>query len=159
MAEPEFPEELTEDAGEEKPDKLFESVYAKIMTMGIHEKIKLATMGNKEARNILIKDPNRLIVQAVMNSPRLTEDEVIAFAGNRNLSKDVALIISERREFLKNYAVQVALVNNPKTPVPAALKLLPHLRDNELRSLLKNKNVSNIISVNARRTLSNRGKA
>ncbi|MEI6125455.1 MAG: hypothetical protein WCQ99_02775 [Pseudomonadota bacterium] len=160
MDEAEFPKELIEDVPEEKekPEKLFESVYTRIMNMGVHEKIKLATLGNKEARNILIKDANRLVVQAVMNSPKLTGDEVISYAGNRNLAKEVPMIIASRKEFMKSYAVQLALVNNSKTPVPTAINLVSHLRENDLRSLLKNKNISSMVSMAARRTLSSRGK-
>ena len=158
MGENEFPEELIEEGPQEKPEKVFESIYTRIMNMGVHEKIKLATLGNKEARNILIKDSNRMVIQAVMCSPKLTGDEVISFAGNRNLAKEVPMIISSRKEFMKTYAVQLALVNNPKTPVPTAINLVPHLRESDLRSLLKNKNVSNIVATAARRALTSRGK-
>ncbi|MGW8195182.1 MAG: hypothetical protein ACWGOX_13055, partial [Desulforhopalus sp.] len=63
--ESQFPKELIEEkegqteATEE--DKIADSLYAQILNMTVSEKIKLATVGNREARNILIKDPNRIV--------------------------------------------------------------------------------------------------
>ncbi|MCX5901612.1 MAG: hypothetical protein NTX06_12945, partial [Proteobacteria bacterium] len=60
MEENEFPKELIEESEQPKPEKLFESLYQRLMNMAVNEKIRLATLGNKEARNLLVKDPNRL---------------------------------------------------------------------------------------------------
>lgn len=159
MDETEFPKEFIEESPEEKPQPPHESLYAKIMNMGVSEKIKLATLGNREARNLLIRDPNRMIIQAVLDSPRLTDDDVAGFAANRNLSQEVTRIIANKKEFLKNYSVQVALVQNPKTPLPSALKLLNHLRENDLRKISKSKNIPSVLARAAIRTLAARGKA
>ncbi len=143
-----------------KPDEpQIESLYNKILNMGVSEKIQLASRGNKEARNLLIKDANRTVVQAVMGSPKLTDDEVVNFAGNKNLSKEVPRIISEKKEYLKIYQVKVALVNNPKTPVPTALRLLTLLRDNDLKNVAKSKSIPSVIAATARKNLNKRGKA
>jgi len=82
MDETEFPRELTDDSGEQKPGQHSESMYRRILEMNVPDKVKLATMGNREARSLLIRDSNRIVMQAVLNSPRLTEEEVINFAAN-----------------------------------------------------------------------------
>ena len=158
MNDKELPKELIEDSQEEKPQKKFESLYSQVLEMSISEKIKLATIGNKEARNLLIKDPNRLIIQAVINSPKLTDEEVISHASNRNLSKEVTRLIAGKKEFMKNYKVKLALVQNAKTPVPTTLKLLGTLMEKDLRNLSKSKNVSTVIARTAMKMLSSRGK-
>ncbi|HUT83338.1 MAG TPA: hypothetical protein VMX95_01710, partial [Thermodesulfobacteriota bacterium] len=63
--EPEFPEELIEEIKEEPDKEVFQSLYQKIMEMGVGEKIKLATIGNREARNLLLKDSNKIVLAAV----------------------------------------------------------------------------------------------
>ncbi len=156
MQEDEFPKELIEETEQPQPEKLFESLYQRLLNMAVNEKIRLATLGNKEARNLLIKDPNRLVVHSVLSSPKLTDDEVVGFAGNKNLSKDVANLISNKKEFLKNYAVKVALVNNPKTAVPTAIKLMPLLMEKDVRSVAKSKAVSSVVVAAARRILTQR---
>jgi len=146
-----------EDAFDDEEVK-FESLYNRVQNMSISEKVKLASLGSKEARNLLIKEPNRLITQAVINSPKLTDDEVVSFAGNKNLTKEVPLLISNKKEFTKNYMVKVALVNNPKTPLPTAIKFLSHLMDKDLRSIAKSKNVPTVLSRTAGKMLINKGK-
>ncbi len=156
MDDTEFPKELIEETDEVKPEKLFESLYQRLLNMAVNEKIRLATLGNKEARNLLIKDPNRLVIHSVISSPKLTEDEVISFAGNKNLSKDVANLIANKKEFLKSYAVKVALVNNPKTAVPTAIKLMPYLMEKDLRNMAKSRAVSSVVVAAARRIITQR---
>jgi hypothetical protein len=156
MDDTEFPKELIEETEQPEPEKLFESLYQRLLNMAVNEKIRLATLGNKEARNLLIKDPNRLVIHSVLSSPKLTEDEVVSFAGNKNLSKDVANLIANKKEFLKNYAVKVALVNNPKTQVPTAIKLMPYLMEKDVRSVAKSKGVSSVVVAAARRIITQR---
>jgi hypothetical protein len=156
MDDTEFPKELIEETGEAKPERIFESLYQRLLNMAVNEKIRLATLGNKEARNLLIKDPNRLVIHSVLSSPKLTEDEVVGFAGNKNLSKDVANIIANKKEFLKNYAVKVALVNNPKTAVPTAIKLMPYLTEKDVRNVAKSRGISSVVVAAARRIITQR---
>ena len=42
--------------------------------MSVPEKIRLAMLGNQEARNLLIHDPNKVIPLAVLRNPKITED-------------------------------------------------------------------------------------
>jgi len=156
MGDNKIPDREEQNSAGEEPE--FESLYSRVQNMSISEKVKLASLGNKEARNLLIKEPNRLIIQAVLNSPKLTDDEVAAFAGNKNLSKEVPLVIANKKEFTKNYMVKVALVNNPKTPLQSAIKFLSHLMDRDLRNVSKSKNVPTVISRTAAKMLVNKGR-
>ena len=81
-----------------RQEKISESLYGQIMKMSVSEKVKLAMVGNREARNILIKDTNRIILSAVINSPKLSEDDVLMYASNRSLADEVIkLICHEKR--------------------------------------------------------------
>jgi len=159
MDDTDLPRELIEESSEPKPEKLFESLYQRLIAMGVNDKIRLATLGNKEARNLLIKDPNRLVVNAVLSSPKLTEDEVVAFAANKNLAKEVANLIATKKEYLKNYAIKVALVNNPKTAVPTAVKLMQFLLEKDVRNVAKSKGISNVVVSAARRIITQKQQA
>ena len=154
MADKEFPEELLRERDEQLADDLAESIHNRIQSLSVGEKIKLATYGNKEARRLLIKDLNSVVNEAVLNNPKLTDEEAISFAGNRNLSKDVPRIIATKKELVKNYAVKVALVKNVKTPLHVALKLLPFLRERDLKSVADSKNVQRVVADNARKIFS-----
>ena len=145
-------------AGEKEGRALNDSLYNRIQKMSVTEMVQLATLGTKEARNLLIRNPNRIIVQAVLNSPKITDDEIISFAGNKNLSKEVPLIISNKKEYTKNYMVKAALVNNPKTPLPTAIKFLRHLLPKDLRNVSKSKNVPTVLAKTAIKILENKGR-
>ena len=149
---------LDEIEGEKEEGVLNDSLYSRIQQMSVVEMVQLATMGTKEARNLLIKDSNRIVVLAVLNSPKVTEEEIISFAGNKNLSKEVPLTISNKKEFIKNYRVKVALINNPKTPLPTAIKFLRHLLPKDLRSISKSKNVPAVLAKTAVKMLENKGR-
>lgn len=144
--------------GESEEGAQHNSLYNHIQQMSVTEMVQLASMGTKEARNLLIRNPNRSIVQAVLNSPKITDDEMISFAGNKNLSKEVPLIISNKKEYTKNYMVKAALVNNPKTPLPTAIKFLRHLIPKDLRNVSKSKNVPTVLAKTAIKILENKGR-
>ena len=65
------------------------SLEQKLRDMPVGKKIKLAYMGNQEARKILVRDPNKIVAAAVVKSGRLTPNEVASFAGNKNLHDEV----------------------------------------------------------------------
>ena len=144
--------------GESEEGAQHNSLYNRIQQMSVTERVQLASLGTKDARNLLIRNPNRSIVQAVLNSPKITDDEIISFAGNKNLSKEVPLIISNKKEYTKNYMVKAALVNNPKTPLPTAIKFLRHLIPKDLRNVSKSKNVPTVLAKTAIKILENKGR-
>ncbi len=124
-----------------------------IVKMNIPQKIRLALVGNQEARDLLIHDPNKVIPLAVIRNPRLSEDEVIMYAQLRSIPEDVFWAISKHRTWVKNYHVKLALVSNPKSPLSLAIKLLDHLHDRDLQNLSRSKNVSYVLARSAARLL------
>ena len=129
------------------------SVNKQIMSLTVAEKIKLALLGNKEVRSILVKDANKLVSTAVLKNPRISDPEVVDVAQSRNSSEEVLRIISNNRGWLRNYQVKCGLVNNPKTPLGIALKLINHLMLKDLKNLAKSKSVPNVISTAAKNSL------
>jgi hypothetical protein len=134
------------------------NLYAVVQKMSVMQKIKLARVGGKEARSMLIKDRNRIVASSVLASPKLTETEVITFAQNRSIGDELLRIISNNREWTKSYQIKLALATNPKTPIPQAVKFLNYLQDKDLRNLMKSRDVPNNVSAHARRILTKKGK-
>jgi hypothetical protein len=140
----------------EKDAPVNKSLYAQILAMTVGERVKLALRGNRDARMILIRDPNRLIQRFVLRNPRITDEEVIGVARNRNADADLLRIIGDHKYWPRNYQVRLALVTNPKTPLAAALHFVTSLTERDLRFLAKSKNVSATVVVQARRLLMQR---
>jgi hypothetical protein len=153
----EFKDELaTEKAEAEAAAKLeaesgkILNMTQKVMTMSVSEKIKLATLGNKEARTILLRDSNKLVCMAAATSPRITDGEILSMANSRTVNADVLRLIYSSREFLKVYAIKTSLVKNPKVPLPTALKLMFTLQEKDIKELARDRNVPGTIQSQAK---------
>jgi hypothetical protein len=150
------PEEMLVEPEPDKP--VNKSLYNQIANMTVGERVKLALKGNREARMILIRDPNHLIQHFVLQNPRITDDEVLAIARNRNLDTDLLRQMGEHKHWPRNYQIKVALVTNPKTPLATALRFVSSLMERDVRFLAKSKNVSSVIATQASRMLMQREK-
>lgn len=130
-----------------------ESLYVRIKQMSVGQKIKVALKGGREARNILIRDANKLIKRLVLRNPRISEDEIVMVARNKSEESEFLDYIAKRKEWMASYQVRLALVTNPKTPAPIALRIVNTLMDRDLRQIAKSKNVPALVSSAAKRLL------
>jgi hypothetical protein len=134
------------------------NLFAAIQNMTVMQKIKLARVGGKEARSLLIKDRNKVVATSVLASPKITETEVVGIAQSRAVSDEILRLIAVNKEWTRSYPIKLALATNPKTPQPQAIKFLNYLQDRDLKSLMKSKDVPSVISTHARRILQKKGK-
>lgn len=127
-----------------------------INKMTVPMKIRLATLGNAFARSQLIRDPIRAVAMAAIKAPGVTDGEVAKFASNQALSDDVIHYIADRREWTRLYTVKLALVQNPKTPMRATMSLMAHLREKDLQTVARSKNVPSAVAAQARKLVAAR---
>ena len=149
----ELPE--TDDPVDEETEQ-FKSKYQLAQGMGVGEKIKAAMTGDKEWRTILIKDSNKLVSVAVVKNPRITEGEVLSIAKSAVQNEEIMRVVCANKEWVKSAKIRKALVENIKTPLPAALRFVVTLTEKDLSSLAKNKNVSSVVASQARRLLASK---
>lgn len=149
-----------ERAEREEEEKLPEGpIHTQISKMNISQKIRLATVGNREAVMLLVREGNRLIHMAAIQSPRLQYSDIKKLAANKSVPDGVIRYIANNREWTKHYDIMVSLVNNPKTPLPDSMSFLNHLRTNDLRMLMRNRGVSHQISRQAKTLVTKRGQS
>ena len=135
--------------GEEEAGKKL-NMTQRILKMSVSQKIKLATLGNKEARTLLLRDGNKLVCMAAATSPRITDGEILSLANSRTAQSDVLRYIYSNREFTKTYAVKASLVKNPKVPLPIALRLMLTLQERDIKDLARDRNVPQTIQSQAK---------
>ena len=136
------------------------SITQQITQLGVAKKVEWANKkGNREVRNILLRDPNKLVQLAVIQSPRITEGEISKVALSRTAPNEVLQYIYNNRQLMKNYQIKVNIVNNPKVPVGVAMRMLSSLRMAEVKALSKNKNVSPGLATQAKNMLEKKGGA
>lgn len=128
-----------------------ENLMGRIAKMPVSAKVKLALKGNSEARGLLIKEANKVIVMAVLENPRITDGEVANAAKNTNIVEDALRKISRHKEWSKNPNIQYSLVHNPKTPPGISMKYVPYLKKKDIAMLSKNKNVPEAVRTLAKK--------
>ncbi len=128
-----------------------QSLQQKIQAMSTGERLKLAMRGNREARVILIRDSSLMIRRYVLSNPRISEEEIVMLARNRQVDRELLDVICRDNEWLNNYQVRLAVVKNPKTPLTVALKHLSTLMMRDLRQMAKSKNIPTAINSAAKR--------
>jgi len=118
------------------------SLIRRIMFMNAKDRMKLAMKGDREARSILIRDSNRVVATAVINNPRVTEQEVENIAAMRTVADEVLRLIARNRAWARSYTIIHNLARNPRTPIPTIIGILPRIRTKDLQHLSQNRNVS-----------------
>lgn len=130
---------------EELTTKDRETLMVKITRMDAVEKIKAALTGNLETRMLLIRDSNKVVARAVLQSPKLSPTEIEGYASAKNVSEEVLRLIAGNRKFRKIYMVMRALVNNPRAPLDVTMPLVMKLNERDMKGLGMNRNVPEAI--------------
>lgn len=141
---------LAEAAAEAEPDAAKrQTLIQRVAKMNVSQRVQFAIKGGSEARRTLIRDSNKVVQRAVLQSPRLTDQEVEAFASMTSLTDEILRLIAGNRKFRKNYSVIRNLLNNPKTPLDVSLHMLPMVNAIDLKRLTSNKNVPETLRTTA----------
>lgn len=101
------------------------------------QKIIFATKADRSERAFLVQDNDPQVLTSLLKNPRITIDEVLRVAKSSFLNYQTAEVIIGTGQFMASLDVRVALVHNPKTPPPFALRILPTLPESELRTIAR----------------------
>jgi hypothetical protein len=136
-------DEIQSEAGEIAPERL--PVFQQIALMSVKDRIMLAIKGTREARMILVRDPNRIVAGAVLRNPRVTDTEVESISSIKTVPEDVLRQIGQNRAWTRSYTVIHNLVRNPRTPIAISLGFLNRIQTRDMRALSLNKNIPDVI--------------
>ncbi|MGE5189185.1 MAG: hypothetical protein ACM3NF_03920 [Gemmatimonadota bacterium] len=127
------------------------SLQAFLAKLSVPQKVELAAKGNREVRSLLARDPSGMVARAVLNSPRVSEADIMAYAASPLTNDEILRGIADSKTWARNPRVIVLVVSNPRTPPPVALRFLGRLPVNELRILSLNRNISIVVRNEAKR--------
>jgi hypothetical protein len=142
------------EVGEIAPERI--SLIRRIMLMNVKDRVKLGMKGDRETRGILIRDSNKVVATAVINNPRITEQEVENIASMRTVSDEVLRLIALNRAWARSYRIVHNLARNSRTPIASAISILPRLQTRDLQNLSQNRNVSEAVRRQAHRLIQTR---
>jgi hypothetical protein len=175
LTEDEDTHRLDEESGEEVVVEKARPLHAVWADLRPPAKIRLLTLGKvktvnekrqitehsfdlKAVRMLGIRDPNPLVALAALDAPGMGESEIVRVASMRNVSEDVLRAIANAKEWTRTYQVKFNLVANPRTPFTHSAKFVIHLRDNDLKTVSRSKDVPGAIQRIARQQLTKKGK-
>jgi hypothetical protein len=133
------------------------TVWDRVRAMTYAEKMILAAKADRSERGVLIQDNDPQILYYLLKNPRITTEEVLRIARLTSISAVVADQIAKTTPWSSNQEIRSAIVNNPRTPTPLALKLLPTLPEPEIRHIAKSTGVSQALKQAALRIVISRG--
>lgn len=129
------------------------SLERKLATMSVSEKVQLALHGNRESRQLLLRDRAGVVQSSLVRNPKITLDEILALARAPNLSPDCAETLSQHPTHGMSPQVALALVRNPRTPMPTAIALIARLSPGDLRVVAKGLGLRMQVAAAARKRL------
>ncbi len=143
-------------AAHAESEEVHRSLFARLATYTVAQKIHLAWRGNKEERLFLVRDPNRLVAMAVLKSPKTREGDAETIANMKSISEEILRAISFRKEWMRKYSIMAAIVRNPRSPIDATLPLVIRLSHADQKKLSQDRNVPDPIRALARREIARR---
>jgi hypothetical protein len=113
------------------------TLWEKVRGLTPPQKILLAPKADRVTRALLVQESDAQVLFALLKNPRLSIDEVVRVAKSSYLSFQAAELILKTSTWASNLDVRLALIHNPKLPVPFALRILATLPDHEVRTIAK----------------------
>jgi hypothetical protein len=148
--------ETDAETGEERIKKEFEAQKIRFEDLTASGKIRAALLGTAPERMMALRDTNPIVRAAAVKSPLLTDQDLVRITANKNANEDVLRAIAASRDKMKQYQVKFNLVANPRTPVGFSSRLIPHLREPDLKILSRSRDVPGAVQKMIKEHLSKR---
>lgn len=122
-----------------------------IRTLSVPARLKLARGASRSLRAILIRDSNPQVALATLLNNAISDQELEQTATSRSVVEEVLQAITRKREWIGKYNICKALVQNPRTPLATALRLVPRMSVRDLRELSRDRNIPDAVRSTALR--------
>lgn len=124
------------------------------MTLG--EKISLARVASRGVINSLRRDESGMVVRALLQNPRLVEEDVIVIASSTRTPRPILEVISRDARWSSRPAIRKAIARHPETPLQTSLRLIQTMSDQDLKEILRAAHLPGLIRVSIQRLIESR---
>lgn len=100
-------------------------------------KQRLAMKADRTERRILCHDPSPPVLLALLSNPRIETEDVLTIVKSTHATAGILERVAADRRWMTSPEIRTAVVRNPKTPTPLAVRLLDTLPLTELRDMAK----------------------
>ena len=120
------------------------------------EKVALARRATPVVLVELRRDPSPRVIQAMLDSPLLTEEGVLILVSDRQIHPKMLQLVADTPRWGTRYEIRVGLSRNPRTPFGVLSALLEFLLREDLEAVAGNSEHSSIVCEWARQRLEQR---
>lgn len=124
--------------------------------LSVGEKVTLARRASRGLVEGLLEGGEGTVLRALLGNPRLTEREVVRIAASPSSPADALTAVATHHAWGIRRDVRLALLGNPRTPVPAALRLIEAIPPEDLGRVAEDASIPRIVRVGASRRLERR---
>lgn len=118
--------------------------------MRLGDRIAFAKIATPSVLSLLIKDPEPRVAEACLLNPRLREEDLVSALGQDDVSRVLIEAVHSGR-WRECYRVRLALVLQPRTPLPIALAHVSSLVTRDLRRVATATSLVPLVQLAARR--------
>lgn len=120
------------------------------------EKMALARLASPSLLSELSRLPDKRILMAVLENPRLTTDVLRPLAADAKVSPRHLELLANHPRWGRPYEIRAALGRNPQAPFRVLFSLLPDLQRDDLEEIAQLQEHSSVITRRAREILQER---
>lgn len=135
-----------------------EEEFIKMERLTLGERRSLSKSNLKKNIEMLLSDPDPVVVTNLLNNPRITEREVLKIASKRPNSAQALKLLALHAKWSKRYEVAKAVVLNPYTPPRISIALLEKMLQQDLKAIAEDATIHPEVRDAARELFLNRGK-
>jgi hypothetical protein len=126
-----------ETAPSDESEHLGASPIFRIKGLDPGKKMILAAKADRGERQILCRDTSPQVLLSLLANPRIEAEDVLAIVKSTHATPSILQRVAGERRWISSAEIRTAVVRNPKTPGPLAVRLLDTLPLTELREMAK----------------------
>jgi hypothetical protein len=96
----------------------------RLLEMALGERVTLARMAPRAVIAALRRDDSPMVIRALLQNPRLTEEDVLAITAAPRTSGGVLRAVAEEQRWSCRPAIQKSIARHPQAPRPVALRFV-----------------------------------
>lgn len=130
----------------------------RLQELALGEKVSLARIASRGLIGALRSQAEPMVIRALLQNPRLTEDDALAIANGARTKAPVLRALADDPRFTSRPSVRKAVARHPETPASVALHIVQNLSSRDLKELSRSPRVPGLVRVAAQRLLEARRK-
>jgi len=112
------------------------NLVGRLSAMSAGERMSVARRASPGVIAELRRDPDRRVIQALLDNPRMTEGALAPLVASEAARPDVLEAIISHRRWGQRYTIRAQFCRNPRSPTGRVLREMSMLRKIDLRQLV-----------------------